>query len=579
MNHQQKLICFLVFVLISVGSLLEGLGVSMIIPLVSIIQDPGALNNNFYLYKFGFSNSLTHQQLLTYICGFVILVYIVKNIYFIFLSWIRIKFSCKIQREMSIKIMTSYLNRGYQFFLNKNFGELHRGVVIDTSAVYMVIYSGFKLISELFTIALICVFMVFVDWSLAISIMILAVICISIIFFFFRKQMYKSGVTFREYNAKAYQSLLQAFEGVKDVLLLRKQDHFIEEYKKNQINVQKAQCDQVVGAESPAFIIEGICVSGILLLVCIRLLGGETSSDFIAVLAAFAVGAFRILPSLGKIASSINPITNSIPSVDAMYQQICGAGENKENHKESITSKDSNLSVPAISFSGRIRLKGISFRYNHNLDYILEDIDFSIEKGSSIAIIGTSGAGKSTLVDILLGLLIPQEGEILLDETNIRKIPDIWAKTVGYVPQSVFLADTTIKENVAFGEDISKIDVDCVNRALKRAELDKFIEGLPEGINTYVGDRGVRLSGGQRQRIAIARALYHNPDIMVLDEATSALDNDTEAAIMSAINSLQGTVTLIIVAHRLTTVKKCDIIYEVTNKKVIKREKKEVFME
>ena len=313
------------------------------------------------------------------------------------------------------------------------------------------------------------------------------------------------------------------------------------------------------------------------------------------------MGAFRILPSLGRISSSLNTLTGLLPSIDALYEHILQREAYEKEHPEAsfvvsekrlkwgIISKgaqysdadnpqkeEDSVTYNSDKFQNALELRNISFWYSAELGYVLRNVNLTIQKGQSVALIGASGAGKSTLADVLLGLLIPQEGGIYMDGIRITDIPEKWAETIGYVPQSVFLADISIKENVAFGESEESIDEDRVREALERAELKEFIDSLPEGMETFVGDRGVRLSGGQRQRIAIARALYHRPEILVLDEATSALDNDTEAAIMSAIDSLQGEVTMVIVAHRLTTVRNCDVIYEVNDTGIKIRDKQEV---
>lgn len=597
MNRSQIVLCFVVLIITAIGSLLECLGVSVIIPLVNVIQEPDSILQSSLFKGNSFLQTLTYHQAVGLIGGCVIVLYIIKNLFFIFMSWLRSKFSCKIQREMAVKMLSSYLSRGYQFFLIKNWGELSRGVEGDTAAVYNVLNASLRLLSEAFTIALICGFMFVTDWVMAISMVALALICLLLIYFLFRKKMYKAGEQHRKYNAKANQALIQAIQGAKDVLLLRKQRHFINAYEKNQVQVQNAQCKQVVGGESPAYIIEGICVSGLMLIVCLRVMMGDADPNFIAVLASFAVGAFRILPSLGKISTSLNLLTNSLPSVEALYKQVIEAEEYAREHPDAVfktehptrlfglISKESGDNVVAESYAGadlaekfhkELLLENISFRYREELEHVLQNVHLSVKKGQAVALIGASGAGKSTLVDILLGLLVPQQGTIYMDGIKITDIPEKWSETVGYVPQAVFLSATSIKENVAFGEEESEIDIERVREALERAELLDFVDNLPDGIETYVGDRGVQLSGGQRQRIAIARALYYRPEIMVLDEATSALDNDTEAAIMSAIDSLQGHVTLIIVAHRLSTVKNCDVIYEVRDKNIFICDKNEV---
>ncbi len=599
LNRPQKILCILVFMLTCVGSFLECLGVSIIIPMVNVILNPEKLFENSIVQRFHFLRSIDYETMVAVVVCSVIAVYLLKNGFFIFLSWVRIKFSCKIQREMSIRMMESYMSRGYQFFLQKNYGELNRGVSGDTSAVYGVLNAGFRFISDLLTIFLICLFMLFADWSLSLMMVATSFICVLLIYFVFRRNMYKAGIQYRNFSARAGQAMVQAFQGIKDVLILRKQRYFIEEYEENQAQVQMAQCKQTVGQESPAYIIEGLCVSGLMIVVAMRVISGESSADFIAILAAFAVGAFRILPSLGRISISLNQVLTNTPSINAVYEDIIEAEEYARLHPEAdfVKTKSTKLiaknrrqirktnedGVSAVEqhesksdFQSLLELKNISFHYNEDAENILEHINLEIKRGQAIALIGASGAGKSTLIDILLGLLVPQEGKIQLDGTDITEIPDAWSKIVGYVPQSVFLSSDSIKKNVAFGEDENEINDALVREALERAELWEFIKELPKGMNTQVGDRGVRLSGGQRQRIAIARALYHKPEILVLDEATSALDNETESAIMSAIDSLQGQVTMIIVAHRLTTVRNCDVIYEVADKGVKVRDKREV---
>ncbi len=601
LDRPQKTLCLFVFFLTCIGAAFECLGVSAIIPLVSAVQDPALIMNSAFFQSHPTLAELTYNEVIGGIGAGIILLYLIKNLYFIFMSWVRVKFSGKIGREISVKMFASYLSRGYEFFLNINYGQFCRGVSGDAASVSSVIFSIFALVSEALTIACICIFMFLTDWTIALVVLVLAIICVLLIFFLFRRKMFAAGLKSRKYSIKIDQALAQSFLGVKDVLLLRKQRHFIGEYEKNRIEVQKLECKQTVARESPSYIIEGICVSGLMLAVCIRIIIRGTDPRFISVLAAFAVGAFRVLPSLGRISSSLNTLTGLLPSIDALYEHVLQREAYEKEHPEaSFVSSAPKLKWGIISkeaqygdedyiahgetsctqyedkFKDSLELRNISFQYSAELGYVLKNVNLTIKKGQSIALIGASGAGKSTLADILLGLLIPQEGGIYMDGTKITDIPELWAETIGYVPQSVFLADISIKENVAFGESAEQIDDDRVREALERAELKEFIDSLPEGMETSVGDRGVRLSGGQRQRIAIARALYHRPEILVLDEATSALDNDTEAAIMSAIDSLQGEVTMIIVAHRLTTVRNCDIIYEVNDTGIKVRDKKEV---
>lgn len=596
LNIHQKILCIMVFGVTIIGSLFECLGVTIIIPLVSLILSPEILLGNKYVQMIPGINEMGYKGLVILIVGGVIGIYIFKNIFFIFMSWFRVKFSSKIQREISIRMMESYMSRGYQFFLNKEYGVLSHGVGGDAIKMYVIINSGFKVFSDIITIVLICVIMFMTDKELALAMAGVSIICILLVYFVFRRSMYKAGVENRIYSEKAGQALMQAFMGIKEVMVLRKQEYFVDAYEENIIEGQRVQCKTAVAQESPTYIIESICIAGIMLVVGMRVLKGEDVSAFLGVLATFAVAAFRILPCIGRISVSLNTITNAMPSIDALYENLKDAEEHAKKHPELRFGKKrnyalidrkngkdnqdivvNNVEYEKEKFHTAVELRGVTFAYSKELDNVLENIDLKIEKGKSIGFIGASGAGKSTVVDILLGLLVPLTGAVLMDGTNITEIPERWSQTIAYVPQSVFLSSASIMENVAFGEKIEEIDEERVWKALEQAEMKSFVETLPQGIMTKTGDRGVRLSGGQRQRIAIARALYHRPEILVLDEATSALDNETESAIMSAINSLQGKVTMVIVAHRLTTVQKCDIIYEVKNKKIKMKKKEEIF--
>lgn len=596
MTPAQKKLCVIVFLITCIGSLFECVGVSVIIPLVNVIQNPTAIYESEIFKRSEYLSSLSYNKLVILIIGGVIVLYIVKNAFFVFQSWLRVKFSSKILRETSVKMMTSLMSRGYQFFLDIDYGDYNRSITGDASAIYAVINAIFKLISESLTIILICIFMIVTDWELALTVLAMALICVFLIYFVFRKLMIKAGLDLRHFGGRIGQAVMQSYYGVKDIMLFQKQNYFIYEYEKNIIENQKAECRRTVGGESPAYMIEGLCVAGLMLSICVKVISGGIDGSFIAVLAAFAMGAFRVLPSLGKISASVNALTVAVPQISALYDGIKTAQQYAKDHPEAAAfAKNTEVSNSLISsgnnykfedkksffstgkFADKLELQDITFRYNEELDNVIENVSMTIPKGQAVALIGESGAGKSTLSDIILGLLVPQNGKILMDGVETRTIPEKWGDTVGYVPQSVFLCAGSIKKNVAFGEREEDIDEELVREALNQAELLEFVETLPDGIETDVGDRGVRLSGGQRQRIAIARALYHRPEILVLDEATSALDNDTEAAIMSAINSLYGQVTMVIVAHRLTTVKNCDVIYEVGNKTIRQRDKKEIF--
>jgi ABC-type multidrug transport system fused ATPase/permease subunit len=316
--------------------------------------------------------------------------------------------------------------------------------------------------------------------------------------------------------------------------------------------------------------VEAVAMSGLLIAIVVKLLFGEADMQYyIPQLSVFAVAAMRLMPSVGRINEHVTNMLYALPSVDLIYHDFTEIEDyvEKQNRevREDWTLQDS------------IRVQNVTYCYPDTEEPVIDGADLTIEKGKTVAFIGASGAGKTTMVDVILGLLVPQKGVVMADDINVHEKPKTFHSQVGYIPQVIYLSDDTIRNNIAFGMKETEIDEGAVQAAVEKAQLTEFIDSLPNGLDTIVGDRGVRLSGGQRQRIGIARALYHDPEILVLDEATSALDNDTEAAVMEAIEHLQGTKTMIIIAHRLTTIRNVDVIYEVGNGKVTRKNKEEVF--
>ena len=570
LNRNQKILGIVVLICSFIAAGLETFGVSVIVPLVNVLLQPERLFEVAYVRNItDFLGIYTNEGLILLIISLVILVYIFKNLFFIFFAWIKTRYACKVQRECSVYMMQSYMNRGYSFFLNRNVNELIQGVVTDVASLYQIINGLFQTVTQMMIVAFICIYMCYADWQIALGVIMSALICLLIIFVFFRKRMLKAGIQFRTYNILASQALLQAFHGIKEVLAMRKQKYFVREVEENTIKRQNATVVQNIGAEVPAYIIEAVCIIGIMTILGIRIVNMPNPENFVAVLASFAIGAFRILPALGKISNSINMISSSMPGLNAVYENIVEA--RKYNDQFYNVETEDEEQYRGLTFEKSVSIRNLSFAYNSEQKKVLNQLSLEIPKGKSIAFVGESGAGKSTLADLILGVLQPDEGEVLLDDINIRKIPGLWGRLIGYVPQSIYLSDTSICKNIAFGIDESEIDEDEVKVALEKADLLDFVLRLPNGIHTKVGDRGVRLSGGQRQRIGIARALYHDPEILILDEATSALDNETEKAVMEAIDSLHGKMTLIIIAHRLTTIKNCDVIYEIVDGKAVRR--------
>lgn len=574
LTPKQKRISILVFVMILVGAVLETLGVSIIIPLVQAMVSTEQLMQNEVVAQIADRfNITTGNQLIAVISGCVIVIYILKNLYLIGLSIMRVNYASRIRRELSLRIMKAYMKRNYAYFINMKTADMIRGVGYDCSGVYEVIFQSFKMLTEAITVACICAFIIYADAFMAFGVIIILGISFVTLIAVFRKRMKRLGDDSRACASESNRFLFEAFQGIKDVFIFKGRQYYVDHYGKYYGRQQQIEANKTVSAESPAFFIEAVSITGLIIVVCLKLLTGTDASTFIPQLAAFAVAAFRVLPSIGRISSSFNQFIFMCPTVTAVYDNL---REFEKYESRGIGLEMNEAVSEALPFEKEIRIEGLCWKYENSDKVILNNLNLTIPKGVAIGLIGQSGAGKSTLADILLGLFVPQTGRIEIDGVNIADNLDKWRNTISYVPQTVFLRDDTIRNNIAFGIEESQTDDAKVERALEQAQLKSVVDELPDGINTYMGERGIRFSGGQRQRVAIARALYNDPEILVLDEATAALDNETEAAVMEAIDALHGHKTLIIVAHRLSTIQKCDKIYEIVDGIAVARDKDEV---
>lgn len=571
LNKRQKIYGFTLLMASLVGALLEVIGVGIILPLVQAFVEPQKLWDNVLI---GSITRLFHiekdSELIIILTIGVIMIFIIKNVYFILLVWFRKKYSCMISRELSSGMIRNYMKRGYEFFLTKNTSELSRNINADVSGVDTIIYQVMRVLIDSLTLIFIVLFIMITDWMMALSILVLAVICLGIIYGYFRVKMKKAGILYNQYNGLTGKYLLETLHGIKEIIVMNKGEYFVSKFESANLKKQQAAVKQAVGTESPAYVIEAICVAGLLGSVCVRMvLYSGNAVEMIPTLSAFVVAAFRILPSLGRISSALNTAIYYIPSLNHVYENLNGIEEDQQEISNSKIKQE-------IRFENELKLENICWHYENSNKDIIHYLNLSIRKGSSVALIGSSGAGKTTLADILLGLLKPQKGKMYVDGKEIDQKGICLSDLMGYVPQSVYLTDDTIRSNVAFGVETDQINDELVWKALEKANLKEFVLKLPKQLDTLVGDRGIRFSGGQRQRIAIARAMYRNPEILIFDEATASLDNETENAVMESIQSLQGQKTLIIIAHRLTTIRNCDTIFEIKNGCAIPRNYEEL---
>lgn len=577
LNQRQVHISICVFLMTIVGATLETLGVSIIVPLVqSFIAADQLLQKPELAEIVQFLRIETSKQLIVWISGGVILIYILKNAFMVCLSYIRVKFATMVKRELSVKMMHSYMEREYAYFLNVNTEDVLRGIGYDVSGVYEVLMQFFRIAAEFLTAGCICVYIFTADTMIAIGVVSVMGITLLLLLMLFRNRMKNVGNVFRKYTVEVNKCLHESFQGIKDVYIFHKEQYFIRHYEKMISMQQKAEVGKTMASESPAYVIEAVCVSGLILVVGMKFVLGGNSSDFVPQMAAFAIAAFRILPSIGKISAGFNQLIYSCPALNATYQHLQEVETFKEQYR--VQKQVKGDPQQKVQFTESIEIKNLTWKYPQSEKLVMNDLSMSIQKGKSIAIIGESGAGKSTMADILLGLLVPDQGNIEVDGVSIYDEMESWKRTVGYVPQTVFLCDDTIRRNIAFGIPEDEIDEKRIRRAVEQAQLTQTIEELPHGLDTILGESGVRFSGGQRQRVAIARAMYYDPEILILDEATAALDNNTESAVMEAIDALHGYKTLIIIAHRLSTIRNCDIVYEIIDGKSVQRNKEKIII-
>lgn len=577
LTTRQKRYAVLVLVMSMAAALLETVGVAIIMPVLDMMLDIQGVRTRWYMQPFvRFFHLDTDGKTIWFVCLGVVGIYIVKTLYFIFYTWVSTKYSYMVQRELSVRMMEAYLRQGYQFFLDHNTTTLFNGVSFDTTSIYNVLKTIFTCVMKLLTILCIGFYIMMQSVQMALGLMLLAALCLVGIQMLYRKSMSRNGNRRREILCEMNQYALEAIQGHKEVLVMNKQNFFAKAYEEARARYSRAAAAVDMGASMPAFLIEVVCVTALLLTVAVEMGRTANPEALITQFSTIAIGAFRILPALGAITSGINMIVASMPQLNACYETIRLV---TELEKEDMGRTEQKNQYGQAQFREELSLRSVTFRYPAGEENILENVDLTVKKGEAVALIGPSGAGKTTTSDIILALLKPTSGKVLMDGINVEDLGDRWNRIIGYVPQFTYIIDDSIRHNIAFGEKEKSIDDGQIWRCLEIAQLDEFVRTLPEGLETMVGERGVRFSGGQRQRLAIARALYRDPDILVLDEATASLDSETEAEFMRAIEALQGTKTLIIVAHRLTTVRSCDAIYEVNDRKIVKKDKAEIFGE
>ncbi len=537
---------------------IELLGVTAIMPLVEVMMNPDCIQTTPYLrYIFELGRFDNTISFLVFLSATLIVIYLIKNILVIISYNMQYRFTFNNQKVMASRMLNCYLQQPYSFHLAHSSAELIRSINTDIVMMFQGVLAILQFLAEILVCMALGIFLFVRDPQ--ITLIILAFLLAFVIVFAkkFRKYLRFIGEEDRKYATGIVKWLQQSFGGLKETKVMRREKFFLGKFDQEYSHWADLEKSYRNLQMIPKPIMETLCITAVMLAIIIKLLNGAEIVTFMSTISAFAIAAFRLLPSFNRITNYVSAILFNYPAFEAVYQDLKKIEEISQEQSEEAEQRESILSL-----NNCIHVKNVSYQYPTGDGLVLQNVNIDIPKNKSVALIGPSGAGKTTLADLLLGALEPTEGSIYIDEIDAFENLSAWQKNVGYIPQNIYLMDDTIRNNIVYGAEID-IDEERLMNAVKEAQMQEFVESLSEGLNTEVGERGIRLSGGQRQRIGIARALYSNPQVLVLDEATSALDNDTEKAVMEAIDSLAGTKTLVIIAHRLSTVENCDIKYEI----------------
>ncbi len=565
LSKKQRGSLIYITILLFFGMVLEIFGLGVIVPMLTFILEPDSLGqflkNSTFIKNIGITNQSSF--LYFFLIG-IVLLYVIKTIVIIYLVYKQNRFITDLYSDFSVNLFNNYINQNYSFHLNKNSSILVKNIQVEVNLFRSFLSSWITIVIETSLLLAIMLTLIFIEPIGALSIGLFFSI-LSIVMFSISKKKLKSWGKKREViDSSISKHILETFGGIKDILILGRKNYFEKYFFKVSRERSRILKNYLTISQTPRYFFELVAIFGLVGFIFIMILIGKDNTELISILGVFVAATFRMIPSFNRIFSAFQNAKYYTSSVDLMYKEFKSFYRNQTENNY-IKSKD---------FNSKIEIRNLTFSYSKSKDLVLKKINLTINKGDSIGIIGESGSGKSTLVDLLMGLYKPKDGKIMIDGVDIHNNTRNWQNKIGYVPQSIFLTDDSILKNIALGIDENLIDFELINSVVKASQLEKFIHSLDEGINTQVGERGVQLSGGQLQRIGIARALYNQPEILILDEATASLDYNTEINVMEAIKNIKKDKTLIIVAHRLTTIDDCDYIYKIEKGEInIKNEK------
>ncbi|OUX35860.1 MAG: ABC transporter ATP-binding protein [Candidatus Pelagibacter sp. TMED273] len=544
--------------MIMIMAIIDMIGVASILPFIAVLSNPNIIETNNIIssmYKFSHNFGVENSQQFLFILGILVFVLLVFSLFFKALTtYAQVRFVQMREYSISRRLVEGYLNQPYSWFLNRHSADLGKTILSEVSVVIgNGIFPLMELISKGIVVIALITLLILVDPKIAVIVGLSLSAVYLLIFYLVRKFLNRIGKERLNSNKMRFTTVSEAFGASKEVKIGGLEELYINRFSTFAKNFAQSQASSQVISQLPRFILEAVAFGGIMLIILFMMLRTGEFNNSLPIISLYVFAGYRLMPALQSIYASFTSLTFVGPSIDTLDKDL------KNLDKVYLEKKNE-----VIKFNKLISLKSICYTYPNTTKTVLKNISINIASKSKVAFIGTTGSGKTTIIDIILGLLDPQKGSLEVDNKKITKQNlRSWQQIIGYVPQHIYLSDDTIAANIAFGLNTNDIDKHRVEKVSKIANLHEFVTNeLPNNYQTFVGERGVRLSGGQRQRIGIARALYNNPKLLILDEATSALDNETEKSVMDALNNLHKDITIILIAHRLNTVKNCDIVFK-----------------
>ena len=570
LDERERWLTLLVFIVMIMVALLETMGVASIMPFMAVLANPDVVETNQYLNAVYMWLEFDSTDEYLFFLGVLFLILIVGSLAFKALAfWIQARFSQTRNHSWSCRLISNYLNQPYDWFLGQHSGMLGASVIDEINKlVHSVLFPAIQLVSNGLVALFLLALMVVVDPMLAVSVALVIGVAYATLFYTVRHFIQRIGEENRIANRERFKVAQEAFGGVKDVKVAGLEGVFVERYREPSLAMTRRQVAIQMLSDLPSFVMQALVFGGIMVILLYFLASRGGLQEALPFFSLYVLAGYRMMPSLQSIYRNLAQMRYNAPVLETLHPdlRLMQLGH-AENASESRVSDE----MGPLGLREDLELTDINYRYPGAGRRALKEVSMKIPACTTVGLVGPTGSGKTTLVDLILGLLQPESGVLSADGKQLT--PDLcraWQRSIGYVPQHIYLSDDSISHNIAFGIPADRIDKIAVERAARAANLHEFVsKELPHGYDTLVGERGVRLSGGQRQRIGIARALYRNPDILILDEATSALDNLTEQAVMDAVYNLGQKKTIILIAHRLSTVRECDQIFYLERGQVI----------